>query len=198
MSRLPWWMKDAPPEEKRLYFAGCPRALWDVEFEDLPTPTTIMHNPKSAGGRKSKQEINIKASEQRVWMQRISKELRHPHKVLIVTGPTDLPGLALMTWWCKQDNLNLVDLGSIPEDESKKPDIPDTALGLFNMTDASDSMRVQTARDFLYRYRDRFVALSVAGPVEPIEYAREVLRFFKFNAVFHIEGVVAIDKGRLK
>lgn len=187
-SRLPWWMRDASPEEKRLYFANCPHSLWQIELEDLPVPTTILYG-------EGKNQIRITAKDQREWMQRVAKGLNDPLRVLIVSGPTDLPGLALMTWWCKQpDPMNLIDLGAVPE----PADVPETALGVFNMTDSSTPDRVQAARDILYRYKDRLVALCVSGPTDPIEYSREVLRFYKFHAIFHLEGIVAIDRRRKK
>lgn len=180
--KLPWWMRDAPMEEKSLYFSGCPRNLWRIEYDDLPAPTAILHGSGTGA-------VRITTKEQRDWIQRISEELRYPHTVLIASHPTDLPGLALMTWWAKQDNLTLVDIGSIPDVDS----MPETALGLYNMTVDASPQRVEEARDLLYRYKDRFVALVVSGVTEPVIYAREVLRFFRFSAIFHVEGEVGVS-----
>ena len=187
--KLPWWLKDASNAHKRLYFAGCPKLFWNVTIDDLPKRQIITYHDQ-------RRNVRISPKRQTRTMQRIHKNMhdakRGPISVLIVSNPTDAAGLALLTWWCRSNPMMIVDLGSPPD----PLDIGDRAIGIFNITAESEQPRITLARDYLYRYEDRFRAVCVSGVEDPFDYALNTLRFYKFNHVVHLDGPLRRKTGK--
>lgn len=177
--KLPWWLRNASIEDKMLYLSGCPRPLWRIT-EDILPPLMLIESKEH--------NVRISPKEQQSWIRKVAKSnhVSRPYHILIASTPTDAPGLALLTWWCKKTEgaLQLLDLGNLPHQR------PDKSVGLFNVTVESTWDRVAKARDTMYRYHDRFVALVVSGVYEPIEYANDVLRYVRFDIAIHLDGDV--------
>ena len=183
--KLPWWLKDASIRNKRLYFAGCPKTFWDVRFENLPPRQLIVY-------RDRRRKIRIKPEQQDKVMRKIHKGVDDPWSVLVISNPTDAPGLALLSWWCQKNSMTLVDLGTPPDPS----ELDGKMLGLYNLTAESEESRVSLARDYMYRYKDQFRALCVAGVDDPVAYACDTLRFFQFDYVLHLSGPIVRRRTR--
>ncbi len=182
--KIPKWLKGRSRQEKQLFLSGCPRDFWECKFRDLPSPVTI---------KTSKGDISPK--DQRIWASKFTKrnEIRKPYRIIIASNPTDGPGLALATIWCRTTGLiRLIDISLIDRGVAEIEDGIDVNSGLVLMNFTAESLpgRVQLVRDLLYNYSHRFVAVVVSGVDDPYEWTRETLRMSPIHGVIQLNGDV--------